>query len=192
VIVNLIKESFSATFSYTPNKRIPPFVLANAEYVSHKEFGTPFCAFLHSSVTRSPSASSLYISCSVISSFYYNIFQKNKDKQSILGKSKFQHILIAFGKKRVYQRQTTQLLPSAPFYRTCPAEEVFLSCFRTSASAEEKYLRLSAADIYKELKKRNAAALRGFNPNHFAQVLIKMGVERKHTEYGNVYLVVRR
>ncbi|KAB4427566.1 DUF3874 domain-containing protein, partial [Bacteroides thetaiotaomicron] len=24
------------------------------------------------------------------------------------------------------------------------------------------------------------------------QVLIKMGVERKHTEYGNVYLVVRR
>ncbi|MBV3934509.1 DUF3874 domain-containing protein, partial [Bacteroides thetaiotaomicron] len=54
------------------------------------------------------------------------------------------------------------------------------------------YLRLSAADIYKELKKRNAAALRGFNPNHFAQVLIKMGVERKHTEYGNVYLVVRR
>ncbi|MBS5448794.1 MAG: DUF3874 domain-containing protein, partial [Bacteroides thetaiotaomicron] len=32
----------------------------------------------------------------------------------------------------------------------------------------------------------------GFNPNHFAQVLIKMGVERKHTEYGNVYLVVRR
>ncbi|MFT0501951.1 DUF3874 domain-containing protein, partial [Bacteroides thetaiotaomicron] len=55
----------------------------------------------------------------------------------------------------MYQRQTTQLLPSAPFYRTCPAEEVFLSCFRTSASAEEKYLRLSAADIYKELKKRN-------------------------------------
>ena len=92
----------------------------------------------------------------------------------------------------MYQRQTTQLLPSAPFYRTCPAEEVFLSCFRTSASAEEKYLRLSAADIYKELKKRNAAALRGFNPIHFAQVLIKMGVERKHTEYGNVYLVVRR
>ena len=81
---------------------------------------------------------------------------------------------------------------NAPFYRTCPAEEVFLSCFRTTASVEEKYLRLSAADIYKELKKRNAAALRGFNPNHFAQVLIKMGVERKHTEYGNVYLVVRR
>ena len=38
---------------------------------------------------------------------------------------------------------------NAPFYRTCPADEVFLSCFRTSASAEEKYLRLSAAYIYK-------------------------------------------
>ena len=72
------------------------------------------------------------------------------------------------------------------------AEDVFFSCFRMDASAEEKYLQLSAADIYKELKKRNAAALRGFNPNHLAQVLIKLGVERKHTEYGNVYLVVRR
>ena len=80
-----------------------------------------------------------------------------------------------------------------PFNRTCPAEEVFLSCFRTSASAEEKYLRLSAADIYKELKKRNAAALRGFNPNHFAQVLIKnWGARTEAYGYGNVYLVVRR
>ena len=81
---------------------------------------------------------------------------------------------------------------NAPFYRTSSAEDVFFSCFRMDASAEEKYLQLSAADIYKELKKRNAAALRGFNPNHLAQVLIKLGVERKHTEYGNVYLVVRR
>lgn len=81
---------------------------------------------------------------------------------------------------------------NAPFYRTSSAEDVFFSCFRMDASAEEKYVQLSAADIYKELKKRNAAALRGFNPNHLAQVLIKLGVERKHTEYGNVYLVVRR
>ena len=79
-----------------------------------------------------------------------------------------------------------------PFTVLALPKRYFSVVSATSASAEEKYLRLSAADIYKELKKRNAAALRGFNPNHFAQVLIKMGVERKHTEYGNVYLVVRR
>ena len=56
----------------------------------------------------------------------------------------------------------------------------------------EREIQQNNAPFYKELKKRNAAALRGFNPNHLAQVLIKLGVERKHTEYGNVYLVVRR
>lgn len=81
---------------------------------------------------------------------------------------------------------------NAPFYHTCPIGETFLSCFRTPALAEEKYLRLFAADIYKELGKRNAAALRGFSPNHSVQVLMKMGVKWKHTEYRNVYLVVRR
>lgn len=81
---------------------------------------------------------------------------------------------------------------NAPYYRACPAEEVFHLCFRIAASTDEEYIRLSAADIYKELKKRNAAALRGFNPHHFGEILRKIGVVRKHTEYGNVYLVVRR
>lgn len=81
---------------------------------------------------------------------------------------------------------------NASYYRTCPAEEIFHSCFRISASPDEEYLRLSAADIFKELKKRNATALRGFNPNHLGEILRKIGVEKKHTEYGNVYLVVRR
>jgi len=101
---------------------------------------------------------------------------------------------LADGHPYWFSKETEQEIQqnNAPFYRTSSAEDVFFSCFRMDASAEEKYLQLSAADIYKELKKRNAAALRGFNPNHLAQVLIKLGVERKHTEYGNVYLVVRR
>lgn len=81
---------------------------------------------------------------------------------------------------------------NASFYHTCPAEEIFHSCFRTTILPGEECLRLSAAAIYKELKQKNSPALRGFNPNHFAQVLAKMKIERKHTEYGNVYLVVRR
>lgn len=80
---------------------------------------------------------------------------------------------------------------NVPFYRTCPAEEVFHCCFR-AARPDEGCLKLSAVEIYKEIKKYNAAALRGFNPNQFAQVLMGTGIVRKHTEYGNVYLVMRR
>lgn len=87
--------------------------------------------------------------------------------------------------ERELQRHNTS------FYHACPAEEVFNCCFR-AALPEEECLQLSAAEIYKELKKMNGAALRGFNPNQFAQVLMKIGVGRKHMEYGNVYLVIRR
>lgn len=80
---------------------------------------------------------------------------------------------------------------NAPFYHACPAEDVF-NCYFRAASADEECLQLPATEIYKELKKKNAAALKGFNPNQFGQVLLRSGVERKHTEYGNVYLVVRR
>lgn len=77
------------------------------------------------------------------------------------------------------------------FYRTCPAEDVFNCCFR-SARPNEECLLLSATDIFKELKKYNGAALRGYSPIQFAQILVKAGVPRKHTEYGNVYSVVHR
>lgn len=80
---------------------------------------------------------------------------------------------------------------NAPFYHACPAEDVF-NCYFRAALPDEECLHLPATEIYKELKKKNAAALKGFNPNLFGQILMKMGVERKHTEYGNVYSVVRR
>lgn len=80
---------------------------------------------------------------------------------------------------------------NAAFYRTCPVEDVLHSCFR-AAEPTEKSLDLTAAEIFKELQKQNASALRGYNPNRFAQLLTGAGIVRKHTEHGNVYKVVRR
>lgn len=75
------------------------------------------------------------------------------------------------------------------FYRVCPAEEVLRACFRAPLP-EEEYLLLSSADIFKELKRYNGAAMQGANPAQFAQVLTAAGIERKHTNRGNVYKVM--
>lgn len=80
---------------------------------------------------------------------------------------------------------------NAAFYRPCPAEEVFHACFRP-ATCDEKCEQLSAADIYKALKTYNSTAMHGSNPTTFGQALLSFGVTRKHTKYGNVYLVVRQ
>jgi len=78
---------------------------------------------------------------------------------------------------------------NAAFYHPCPAEEVFHACFRIAKADEEGSERLSASDIFRRLKMYNPAAMRGSNPATFAQVLLAAGVTRKHTKYGNVYLV---
>ena len=79
------------------------------------------------------------------------------------------------------------------FQRRNLADEVLHSCFRpaTTADPAESVLYLSAADIFKELKKQNAAALRRTNPNLFSQQLVPAGFLRKHGRYGNYYPVVR-
>lgn len=78
---------------------------------------------------------------------------------------------------------------NAAFYHPCPAEEVFHACFCAAEPGEEGYERLSASDIFRKLKMYNSAAMRRSNPATFAQVLLAAGVTRKHTKYGNVYLV---
>ena len=78
---------------------------------------------------------------------------------------------------------------NAAFYHPCPAEEVFHACFRIAENDEEGSERLSASDIFRRLKMYNPAAMRGSNPATFAQVLLAAGVTRKHTKYGNIYLV---
>ncbi len=76
------------------------------------------------------------------------------------------------------------------FYRQSAMEEVVRACFR-SPEEEERCELLSAAEIFKDLKKCNPAAMRGANPNVLAQVLVAVGMERKHTKWGNVYRVVK-
>ena len=51
---------------------------------------------------------------------------------------------------------------------------------------------LFRSDIFSELQTVNPAAMRGSNPMRFGQILIRAGLKRKHTEYGNVYEVVKR
>lgn len=80
---------------------------------------------------------------------------------------------------------------NAAFYHICPAEEVLHACFCPAMPGEECE-QLSAAYIYKVLKAYNAAAMLGSNPATFGQVLSSAGMVRKHTKYGNVYLVRRR
>ena len=77
------------------------------------------------------------------------------------------------------------------FYRISLVEEVLVSRFRTPLP-HEKSLDLTAADIFSELQTVNPAAMRGSNPMRFGQILIRAGLKRKHTEYGNVYEVVKR
>ena len=72
------------------------------------------------------------------------------------------------------------------FYRQGPVEDVLRSCYRSVEKGEECEL-LSAADIFQYLKKKNPAAMRGANPASLAQVLVAVGIERKHTKFGNVY-----
>lgn len=73
-----------------------------------------------------------------------------------------------------------------------PADEVLHSCFRpaTAEDSKEEVIHLSAADIFKELKRQNPAAMRGTNPNSFSQRLVPAGFVRKHGRYGNFYPVV--
>ncbi len=77
------------------------------------------------------------------------------------------------------------------FYRQSPMEEVLRGYYRRPQGTDEQFQLLSAADIFKKLKKHNPAAMRGSNPNALAQALVAVGIERKHTTYGNVYKVVR-
>jgi len=75
------------------------------------------------------------------------------------------------------------------YYYQSPSEEVFLSCFRPAQKDEENEL-LTATEIFKRLKKYNPAAIRSTTPMTFARILSGMGVERKHTKWGNAYHVV--
>lgn len=75
------------------------------------------------------------------------------------------------------------------FYKRPVEEEVFHACFRAAQTGEQGLL-LSASEIFKRLKSYNPAAMQGASATNFSKLLSAMGVERKHTRYGNCYSVV--
>ena len=77
------------------------------------------------------------------------------------------------------------------FYRVSLVEEAVHSLFRAPLPAEKSF-DLTAADIFDELQKTHPALMRGSNPMQFGSVLLRVGLKRRHTKYGNVYEVVRR
>jgi predicted P-loop ATPase len=74
---------------------------------------------------------------------------------------------------------------------TSLAEDLFYRYFRLPEPGENS-LEMTAADIFGTLKKHHAALLHDCSSQKFAQMLIKVGLTRRHTEYGNVYKIMRR
>lgn len=97
------------------------------------------------------------------------------------------------GKRSWFNKSEERALQAhnASFHQASTAEDLFHRYFRAVVPGE-KSLDLTAADIFQELKRINSAALIGCNPGRFARLLLDIGIVRRHTEYGNVYQVVRR
>ena len=71
-------------------------------------------------------------------------------------------------------------------------DDLLHQCFRpaTDDDSSEAVLYLSAADIFKALKKQNPTAMRRVNPNAFSQILSSAVFLRRHGHYGNFYPVI--
>ena len=69
-------------------------------------------------------------------------------------------------------------------------EDVLRACYRSAERREECDL-LSAADIFQCLKKEESCSYAWCKSASLAQILVAVGIERKHTKFGNVYRVVK-
>ena len=79
-----------------------------------------------------------------------------------------------------------------PFQRQTAEEEVFQSCFRLPSvdDSTASILKLTKSEIFRRLKKHNAAAMRKASLRGLSHALVKLGAMRKHTKYGDFYQVV--
>lgn len=77
------------------------------------------------------------------------------------------------------------------FYQESLLEDVFHFCFRLPENVAEGEW-LTAAHIFKIMVKHNSTALRGVSAKRLSYHLRGLGLESKHTQYGNVYRVVFR
>lgn len=77
------------------------------------------------------------------------------------------------------------------YYRESLLEDVFHACFRLPDEAGEGEW-LTAAEMFKVMVKRNASALRGITAKQLSYRLRGLGLFSRHTQYGNVYQVIKQ
>ena len=76
------------------------------------------------------------------------------------------------------------------FYKMPAEQELFLRCFRMPQEGElsKPY---TTTDLFNYLQKHYPAAMRGVTPNRLGRMMVALGIQRVHTEYGNVYRLVK-
>ena len=76
------------------------------------------------------------------------------------------------------------------FYKMPAEQELFLRCFRMPQKGElsKPY---TTTDLFNYLQKHYPAAMRGVTPNRLGRMMVALGIQRIHTEYGNVYRLVK-
>lgn len=76
------------------------------------------------------------------------------------------------------------------FYKMPAEQELFLHCFRMPQEGElsKPY---TTTDLFNYLQKHYPAAMRGVTPNRLGRMMVALGIQRIHTEYGNVYRLVK-
>lgn len=76
------------------------------------------------------------------------------------------------------------------FYKAPAEQELFMRCYRIAGEGEKAEM-LTATDIFNYLQKHYPAAMRGVTPVRLGRMMTALGARRIHTEYGNVYCLVR-
>jgi predicted P-loop ATPase len=78
-----------------------------------------------------------------------------------------------------------------PYRVLSPVEKLVGTFFRQPEEGEDCWSR-SAADIIKELASHNHALMRSMSQSEMGKVMKRLGWKSEHTEYGNVYRVVKK
>lgn len=78
---------------------------------------------------------------------------------------------------------------NAAYYCVNPVEDILRSLYAPATCDDTECLSLSAATIYKQLQKEFPVALRSCTSVQLSQLLVAVGITRRHTKQGNVYLV---
>lgn len=78
-----------------------------------------------------------------------------------------------------------------PYRVLSPVEKLVKTFFHQAEDGEDCW-SLSTADIIKELSCHNRALMRDMSQSEMGKVMNRLGWKPEHTEYGNVYRVVKR